>query len=101
MESFCNVGPVIEGRNRIRGNLESGTDFLEEVVGEGCGVVTFEGAWQSEVREDVGVECVDDGGCCHIFGGQQPNEPTEAVPAGEDIVVTVGLRIQLPKEVQV
>ena len=101
MESFCNVGPVIEGRNRIRRNLESGTDFLEEVVGEGCGVVTFERAWQSEVREDVGVECVDDGGCCHIFGGQQPNEPTEAVPAGEDIAVTVGLRIQLPKEVQV
>ena len=101
MESFCNVGPVIEGRYRIRGNLESGADFLEEVVGEGCGVVTFEGAWQSEVREDVGVECVDDGGCCHIFGGQQPNEPTEAVPAGEDIVVTVGLGIQLPEEVQV
>ena len=41
MESFCNVGPVIEGRNRIRGNLESGTDFLEEVVGEGCGVVNL------------------------------------------------------------
>ena len=101
MESFCNVGPVIEGRYRIRGNLESGTDFLEEVVGEGCGVVTFERAWQSEVREDVGVECVDDGGCCHISGGQQPDEPTEAVPAGEDVVVTVGLGIQLPKEVQV
>ena len=101
MESFCNVGPVIEGRYCIRGNLESGTDFLEEVVGEGCGVVTFERAWQSEVREDVGVECVDDGGCCHISGGQQPDEPTEAVPAGEDVVVTVGLRIQLPKEVQV
>ena len=101
MESFCNVGPVIEGRYRIRGNLESGADFLEEVVGERCGVVAFEGAWQSKVCEDVGVECVNDGGCCHVFGGQQPNEPTETVPAGEDIVVTVGWRIQFPKEVQV
>ena len=93
MESFCNVGPVIEGRYRIRGNLESGADFLEKVVGERCGVVALEGAWQSEVRENVGVECVDDGGCCHIFGGQQPNEPTETVSAGEDIVVSVGRRI--------
>ena len=101
MESFCNVGPVIEGRYRISGNLESGTDFLEEVVGEGRGVVALEGAWQSEVRENVGVECVDDGGCCHIFGGQQPNEPAEAISAGEDVTVTIGLRIQLPKEVEV
>ena len=101
MESFCNVGPVIEGRYRTRGNLESGTDFLEEVVGEGRGVVALEGAWQSEVRENVGVECVDDGGCCHVFGGQQPNEPAEAISAGEDVTVTIGLRIQLPKEVQV
>ena len=37
----------------------------------------------------------------HVFGGQQPNESAEAIPAEKDITVTVGLGIQLPKEVEV
>ena len=101
MESLCNIGPVIERRYRFGGDLESGADFLEKVVGERCGVVALEGAWKTEVREDVGVECVDDGGCCHVLGGQEPNESTKTIPTGEDITVTVGLGTQLPKEVEV
>ena len=34
MESLCNVAPVIERRYCLGRNLQSGTDFLEEVVGE-------------------------------------------------------------------
>ena len=53
MESFCHVGPVVEGRDCFGGDLELAADFFEQVVGERGGVVTLEGTGESEVGEDV------------------------------------------------
>ena len=82
-------------------DLELAADFFEEVVGERGGVVTLEGTGESEVCEDVRIESVDDGCCGHVFGGNQPDETTEAVPTRKDVAVPVGLRAQLSEEVKV
>ena len=81
--------------------LQLVTDFFEQVVGEDVGVVTLKGTGESEVGEDVGVESVDDGCSGHVFGWEQPDETTEAVPTREYVVVPVGLRIQFSEEVEV
>ena len=81
--------------------MELVTDFFEQVVGEGGGVVTLKGIGESEVGEDVRVESVDDGCCGHVFGGEQPDETAEAFPTGEDVAVPVGLGTQFPEEVEV
>ena len=57
MKSLCHVRPTVEGRNRLPGDLELVADLFEQAVGERCGVVTLEVAWESELRENVGAEC--------------------------------------------
>ena len=101
MESFCHVRPVVVGGDCFGRDLEFVAYFFEQAVGEGVGVVTLKGTGESEVGEDVRVESVDDGCSGHVFGWEQPDETTEAVPTREDVVVPVGLRIQFPEEVEV
>ena len=101
MESFCHVGPVVEGGDCFGGDPELAAGFFDQVVGKRGGVVTLEGTGESEVGEDVRVESVDDGCSGHVFGWEQPDETTEAVPTREDVAVPVGLRIQFPEEVEV
>ena len=53
MESFCHVGPVVEGRDCFGGDLELAVHFFEQVVGECGAVVTLVGTGKSEVGFDV------------------------------------------------
>ena len=101
MESFCHVRPIVVGGDCFGGDLKFVAYFFEQAVGEGVGVVTLKGTGESEVGEDVRVMSVDDGCSGHVFGWEQPDETTEAVPTREDVVVPVGLRIQFPEEVEV
>ena len=53
MKSFCHIGPIVEGRECLAGDLELAADSFDQVVGERGGVVTLEGIGESEVGEDV------------------------------------------------
>ena len=79
MQSFCHVGPVVEGRDCFGRDLELAADLFEKVVSERGGVVTLKRTGESKVG-DVRVESVDDGCRGHVFGGEQPDETAEAVP---------------------
>ena len=49
MESLCDVGPGIECRDGFPGDLESATDFLEELVCKRVRIIAFDAARKSKV----------------------------------------------------
>ena len=93
MESFRDVGPVIECWDGFPGDLESATDFLEELVCKRVRIVAFDAARKSKVGEDIVGESADNGGRCHIFRSNEPYEFAERVSYRQDVSVPIRFRV--------